>query len=462
MLRINHKQTLILATAAMLAACNKQPVGPVGPDPYNENNYTTLSYVRSLYNGGDAAPPPNTKLIRATVVSNYRNEAAGNFRIQDASGRGINMFLGTSWTDTNLLHLGNTVDININNSIVGAFNGDLQIRNLQASAFTRIQPAVAATPRAATVRQVLDSLQQWSSTVVTIENVTVTATGTTGSNFNITDATGTIVTFVRTTSGITVTPGNYQSVTGYVSIFQSNPTFSPTPQIILRTQSDLVQGGPGANGNGMVLTTSPLTIDFDNISNGVLPAGVSVRTDARANNLGNFASFNNNRSTSLWANFTAGFRNYASASGLTASTDSATQVGRTNRALGIRQTGTIPSGGDPGAAFVFLLANTQGKNNLKMDFQLQSLDSASGRTTTWAVDYALGDNPATFTPVTTITGNLTTGNSAFSNNAISVTLPAALSNQSQRVWVRIITLTASTGGGSRASSAIDDVKFTWN
>ena len=103
--------------------------------------------------------------------------------------------------------------------------------------------------------------------------------------------------------------------------------------------------------------------------------------------------------------------------------DSATQVNAANRTLGIRQTSS--TGYDPGAAFVFLISNTTGKNNLKMDFQLQSLDTSSvvTRTTTWAVDYALGDSPANFTPVTA-TGTMTTGNKVFSNNAVSVTFPA--------------------------------------
>ena len=96
-----------------------------------------------------------------------------------------------------------------------------------------------------------------------------------------------------------------------------------------------------------------------------------------------------------------------------------------------------------------------------MDFQLQSLDNTSTRTTTWSVDYALGDNPTTFTPVTA-TGTLTTGGSTFSNNAVSVTFPAAVNNQSQKVWVRIIAKSATTGSSNRASTGVDDVKFTWN
>jgi hypothetical protein len=468
MLRSFNNSTKALLAIGMLAvACNKQPVGPTGPDPYDPNNFTTLAYLRSLYNGADAGVPANTRTIRATVVSFYKNEATGNYRIQDASGRGINMFLGTSFTDTALLSLGKTVDIDVNGATIGAFNGDVQIKNLNATAFSRVAEPVVITPRTTTVRQVLDSLNQWASSVVKLENVTIAqsgAPGSTGTNYTITDVTGSIITFVRTSAGITLTPGNAQSVTGYVSIFQSATTGAITPQIILRTQSDVVTGGSGPV-SGLVLSgTSPYTIDFNGIGTGVLPTGVSVRNGARADTVGAPVAINTGTSTSLWKTFTAGFKNYASATGLNMGTDSATQVAATNRALGVRQTSAIPAGGDPGAAFVFELANTTGKNGLGMSFQLQSLDTAStvGRTTTWMVDYALGDTPATFTPVNNVTGNLTTGNHVFSNNTINVPLPAAVSNQSQKVWIRIVTLSTSTGANNRGTAAIDDVKFTWN
>nr|MBA2746397.1 nuclease [Flavisolibacter sp.] len=174
---------------------------------------------------------------------------------------------------------------------------------------------------------------------------------------------------------------------------------------------------------------------------------------------GSGGSFSNAKAA--WNFTSAGFRNFASATGLSSAATIAAQDASANRALGVRQTGTLEIGGDPGAAFIFLLENTTGRNNLKIDFNLQSLDAGSARVTTWSVDYALGDNPASFT-ATTATGSLTTGGSTWSNQVVSVNLPAALNNQNQKVWVRIVALTPTTGGGSRASTAIDDVKFSWN
>ena len=326
------------------------------------------------------------------------------------------------------------------------------------------QGTMNITPRVATVADVIDHLNDWASSLVTINNVTIFKEGSansTGQNYRITDASGSLVSFVRNASGIVVPEGGATSVTGYISIYQPG-TNPPVAQLILRTAADIVGGGQGGGtggGTAISLGTSPYTIDFNNIGT-ALPTGVSIVAGATATNAGTAATLITSASTSLWSRTAAGFKNFASATGLTMGADSATQVNAANRALGVRQTSST---GDPGAAFVFLINNTTGKNNLKMDFQLQSLDTSSvvTRTTTWAVDYAIGDSPASFTPVTT-SGTMTTGNKVFSNNAVSVTFPAAVNNQGQKVWIRVVTLTPTTGSNNRPSTAIDDVRFTWN
>jgi hypothetical protein len=56
---------------------------------------------------------------------------------------------------------------------------------------------------------------------------------------------------------------------------------------------------------------------------------------------------------------------------------------------------------------------------------------------------------------------MTTGNSTFNNNDITVNFGNALDNKSSRVWVRIVTLSGSVTTGNRPTSAIDDVSFSW-
>ncbi|WP_086596052.1 T9SS-dependent choice-of-anchor J family protein [Hymenobacter crusticola] len=203
----------------------------------------------------------------------------------------------------------------------------------------------------------------------------------------------------------------------------------------------------------VTLATSPYVETFDGIGGG-LPTGFTVRTAATATALGTTASLTTAKTA--WNNTSGAFKNLASATGLTATSTTAEQDASTNRALGVRQTGTV---GDPGAAFVFQVANTNGRTDFKLTFLLQSLDPSSPRTANWQVDYGTGDTPSTFTTVST--GN-TTGGSAFTNKPITVDFGSQLDNVTGPVWIRIVTTSASTGSGNRPTSAIDDFTLAWS
>jgi hypothetical protein len=245
--------------------------------------------------------------------------------------------------------------------------------------------------------------------------------------------------------------------------------FNSTKQFTIRDTTDVRFYGPRcptpAGGGSITLTTSPLIFDFDNIATAGLPAGVYVKENASSIDLGfDGTVYNGNFTTpTLWNQTSGGFKNVASATGLTA-TATTQQNTHPNRALGLRQTGSV---GDPGAAFAFLLANTTGKTNLQMEFKLQSLDSSAttNRTTTWKVDYAIGQSPTAFSTVTTNPTTLTTingGVGSFKNTTVTVNFGSLLNNVNQPVWIRIVALTPATGSGNRPTTAIDDVKFTWN
>jgi hypothetical protein len=217
---------------------------------------------------------------------------------------------------------------------------------------------------------------------------------------------------------------------------------------------DVTSSGSNS-GDGIELSTSPFTLNFDNLATG-LPKGVLVKLSSSSTSPGTDGPFSTSQAS--WSNTSSGFKNYASATGLTASSDATAQNTSINRALGVKQTSA--KGYDPGAAFVFEINNTSGKTNLSLSFLLQSLDDGIGRTTTWQVDYATGDNPTTFTPVATSPSTITTG-PTFGSTAVTVGFGNALDNKSDKVWIRIVTPGATTGSGSRASTGIDDVEFNW-
>lgn len=218
------------------------------------------------------------------------------------------------------------------------------------------------------------------------------------------------------------------------------------------------------------LGTSPYTENFNALGSG-LPAGFSVYTNASATSLGTAPTaaqlILTPGTTTAWTATGGGFKNFASATGLNSPTTVAAQTAATNRALGVRQTGSFGDGSSTatpptgaGPAFVFQVANTTGKSDFALSFKLQSLDSTVTRVATWQVDYALGATPTTFTTAGTTTG--TTGNGAYANTTLTVNFGTALDNQSGPVYIRIVAPNSTTGSGNRPSSAIDDFALSWN
>ena len=203
------------------------------------------------------------------------------------------------------------------------------------------------------------------------------------------------------------------------------------------------------------LTTSPYTESFDGVGSGY-PTGWTGRKGAKATTLGTLDTLF--IAKTAWNNTTGGFKNFASADGLNSGSSTTDQSNSTDRSLGVRQN----SDRDPGASFTLQLANTNNTTNLQLSFKLQSLDISSPRVVTWKLQYALGSSPATFTDITTSPSTMTTGGSAFTNTTITANLPAAVENQNQVVWLRIVTLSGSTSSGNRPSTGIDDFQMTFD
>lgn len=217
------------------AACNKQPIGPTKPDPAPPGSFMTMAQFRALYTGsGDVNVPAGTKKIRGIVISNSANEAVGNFRVQDESGAGVYLY---TVVGSPVYPIGTVLDIDAGGAgVLTLFNGDLELKNVpSAKVVVQSGVTVNVTPRVATVAQITANKDAWASSLVKINNVTsitTASTNSTGTTYNVTDATGTISMFVRTASGITVNTAGH-SVTGYVSIFNS------TVQIGIRSAGDI-------------------------------------------------------------------------------------------------------------------------------------------------------------------------------------------------------------------------------
>lgn len=233
----NYLLAGLLAAGTLFVSCDREPIGPTGPDPVGPpvpGQYMSFAEFRDLFVGpADMTIPAGTKKIRGVVISNSINEAAGNYRLQDESGAGIYFY---SVVGSPIYAMGSVLEIDAAGSgVFTLWNGDLELKSVPQAKVVPLGGTLNITPRVATISQIIANRDEWASSLVRINNITsisVGSTNATGTTYNIVDATGTMSMFVRTASGITVNTGG-TSITGYVSIYNS------TTQIGIRTAADI-------------------------------------------------------------------------------------------------------------------------------------------------------------------------------------------------------------------------------
>ena len=234
--KIKLSSITLIAFAAVtmfLISCDKQPIGPEGPDPVGPpppGTYMSFADFRALFVGpADLTIPAGTKKIRGVVISNSANEAAGNYRLQDESGAGIYFY---SAVGSPIYTQGSILEIDAAGGVFTLYNGDLELKSVPQAKVLPIGGTITVTPRVATVADIIANNDAWASSLVNVTSISQATSNSTGVTYNITDATGTLSMFVRLASSITVNTSG-TSVTGYISIFNS------ATQIGIRTAADI-------------------------------------------------------------------------------------------------------------------------------------------------------------------------------------------------------------------------------
>ncbi len=187
--------------------------------------------------------------------------------------------------------------------------------------------------------------------------------------------------------------------------------------------------------------------DFNDIGSGA-PEGWSFLEGASSGETG--VSVDLKTSPTTWSSTSSGFKNYASANGLSIDSSSSDQGDSLDRAVGVRSTGSF---GDPGAAFMFSVADTLGFSDFGLSFDAQILDE-EGRSTEWTVGYRIGDSEFVSMDSFTL--------SDFGTQNYSYSFGNSLDNLGDSLDFRIASLSDSIGSGSRDTFAIDnfEVSFT--
>lgn len=195
----------------------------------------TVTQVRQAFASGSTTAPNGT--VKGIVISDYTtdNVVGLNLYIQDATGGIVLRF-----DDDHGYELGDEITVDVSGGALSEFNGLLQVSGLDVTASDFVSHPGDVAPRVATVAEILANAQAWESTLVQINDVTLSGGATFNGSITVTDATGAMIMFTRgaaTFSG-TALPTGEVTLKAIVSEFNA-------PQLIIRNLNDVSGGGGG-------------------------------------------------------------------------------------------------------------------------------------------------------------------------------------------------------------------------
>jgi hypothetical protein len=205
------------------------PGGGGGPMP-GDLEQISIEDVRALYSNGSTSAPAD-RFINGVVISDVANSniTARNVVVQDGD-----FGIVVRFTDDNTFELGDEVEINISNLELSDFNGLVQVNNVPNTNGMKVGDGTLPTPRDATIAEILANSDAWQSTLVRIEDVTITGAATYNGTTTVSDVTGSLPMFTRgdATFANTNVPGDEVIMTAIVSEFNE-------PQVFIRNISDI-------------------------------------------------------------------------------------------------------------------------------------------------------------------------------------------------------------------------------
>lgn len=213
-----------------------------------------IGSVRDVFHQGVMAGPEDTK-IRGVVISDRVNGnwTGRNLVLQDATGGIVVRF-----TDNHNFSLGDELEIRISGEELSEFEGLLQVNDVPLGNVENLGPASLPDPRETTISELLANAEEWESTLVRLNDVSLSGAGTYNGAVTVTGATGTIDLFTRsaaTFSG-TALPGGTLDLIAVVSQFGD-------PQLIIRNTDDVI-GGENTGGDPEIASILSLREAFAN------------------------------------------------------------------------------------------------------------------------------------------------------------------------------------------------------
>ncbi len=239
-----------ISLSFFLSSCVKDTFDNPGNVSANVTSIT-IKNLREKYTG--TAQTITALKIKGIVTSDKdgKNLPSQNLIIQDATA-GIAVRFSTSHS----FALNDEVEIVINGASLEEYNSTLQLNYATLSSATKTGTG-SITPRVATLSEINNNFEEWESTLVKIDNATISGSGSTyNGSKTLADAGANITLY--TTSTASFSGSNYR--TGTVSVVGTLGQFKATKQLSLLSEA-VVTVGSGGGGGGGGGTFTPKTIE---------------------------------------------------------------------------------------------------------------------------------------------------------------------------------------------------------
>jgi len=173
---------------------------------------------------------------------------AAEVAVIQATNRNLVLQSGTTgvvlrFGDAHSYGLGELIRVDVTGKSFSEFRGLTQIDGLSASNIMQQGSEALPTPVVVTASEMSSNIYNYESVRVLIEDATISGPAY-SFNLDVTDATGTIVTFIQSfaTFNGQPTPTGSVDIVGYGGLFDD-------PQILINGPSDVTGGGGGGGGN---------------------------------------------------------------------------------------------------------------------------------------------------------------------------------------------------------------------
>lgn len=225
-----------------------------------------ISALRAAFDGGSSTAPDDSK-IRGIVISdgNAGNWTGRNLVLQDGTAGIVIRF-----ADNHNFSLGDELEVTVSGQELSEFESLLQVNNVPLGNAVLIGPASQPDPREVTVSELLANAEAWESTLVRLNDVTLSGSSTFNGSITVTDGTGSVEMYTRSAANFSgsALPAGTVDVIAVVSQFGD-------PQIIIRNLDDVI-GGTNSGGDPEATTALALREAFANGAT-LAPAGKTIR-----------------------------------------------------------------------------------------------------------------------------------------------------------------------------------------